>query len=97
MDDSKDGVVYFTLGSMVIVESLMKEQILSLYASFAKISPVRVLIKIKDQTKLPPGLPDNVRTMSWIPQIPVLCKYHEMILKKIITIKKRIMNFYNYR
>lgn len=72
MDESKEGVVFFTLGSMVIVESLMKEQILTFYASFAKISPVRVLMKIKDRSKLPPGLPDNVLPMPWIPQIPVL-------------------------
>ncbi|XP_043467687.1 UDP-glycosyltransferase UGT5-like [Leptopilina heterotoma] len=72
MDESKEGVVFFTLGSMVIVESLMKDKIFSLYASFAKISPVRVLMKIKDRSKLPPGLPDNVLPMPWIPQIPVL-------------------------
>ncbi|XP_043467692.1 UDP-glucosyltransferase 2-like [Leptopilina heterotoma] len=72
MDDSKDGVVFFTLGSMIIIEDLSREIIQNLYASFAKLAPIRVLMKIVNRGKLPPGLPKNVLTMSWIPQIPVL-------------------------
>lgn len=72
MDESSHGVVYFTLGSMILIESLPKEQLLGIYAAFKKISPVRVLMKIPNSSKLPPGLPKNVKTMSWIPQQPVL-------------------------
>ncbi|XP_033219248.1 UDP-glucuronosyltransferase 2C1-like [Belonocnema kinseyi] len=72
MDESKDGVVYFTLGSMVIIETLSKETLLAIYASFSKIAPIRVLLKVVDAKKLPPNLPKNVRTSKWIPQIPVL-------------------------
>ncbi|XP_033217779.1 UDP-glucuronosyltransferase 2B31-like [Belonocnema kinseyi] len=72
MDESTSGVVYFTFGSTVLIESLPKYTILAIYASFSKIAPVRVLIKIKDIRTLPPGLPENVKTLSWIPQIPVL-------------------------
>ncbi|XP_043467683.1 UDP-glucosyltransferase 2-like [Leptopilina heterotoma] len=72
MDESKDGVVFFTLGSMVIIEDFPKEILQSLYASFTKLAPIRVLMKIVNKEKLPPGLPKNVLTMSWIPQIPVL-------------------------
>ena len=72
MDESKDGVLYFTLGSMVIVESLPTNTLKALYTSFAKIAPIRVLIKIADKTKLPPGLPKNILTSSWIPQQAVL-------------------------
>ena len=51
----------------------MSENILkSFYASFAKISPVRVLMKIANQSKLPSGLPDNVLTSPWVPQQAIL-------------------------
>ncbi|XP_051165052.1 UDP-glucosyltransferase 2-like isoform X3 [Leptopilina boulardi] len=72
MDESTHGVVFFTLGSMVIIEDFPKEILLGLYGAFAKLSPIRVLMKIVNKEKLPPGLPKNVLTMSWIPQIPVL-------------------------
>ncbi|XP_051159342.1 UDP-glucosyltransferase 2-like [Leptopilina boulardi] len=72
MDESSHGVVFFTLGSMVIIEDLPKEILLGIYAAFEKLSPIRVLIKIVNKGKLPSGLPKNVLTMSWIPQIPVL-------------------------
>ncbi|XP_051159341.1 UDP-glucosyltransferase 2-like isoform X2 [Leptopilina boulardi] len=72
MDESTHGVVFFTLGSMVIIEDLPKEILLGMYASFAKLAPIRVLMKIVNKENLPPGLPKNVLIMSWIPQIPVL-------------------------
>ncbi|XP_051166045.1 UDP-glucosyltransferase 2-like isoform X2 [Leptopilina boulardi] len=72
MDESKDGVVYFTMGSMVLIETLPKETLLAFYASFEKLSPIRVLMKIVNPEKLPPGLPKNVLAMKWIPQIPIL-------------------------
>ncbi|XP_051164969.1 UDP-glucosyltransferase 2-like isoform X2 [Leptopilina boulardi] len=72
MDESTHGVVFFTLGSMVIIEDFPKEILLGLYGAFAKLAPIRVLMKIVNEEKLPPGLPKNVLTMSWIPQIPVL-------------------------
>lgn len=75
MGESTDGVVYFNLGSMVLIETLPMEIIAAIYASFAKIKPVRVLMKIADTEKLPPGLPDNVLTLPWIPQIPILGIY----------------------
>ncbi|XP_033228018.1 UDP-glucuronosyltransferase 2B31-like [Belonocnema kinseyi] len=75
MNDSTNGVIYFALGSMACIETLPEEILLAFYKCFKKISPMRVLMKIADKTKLLPGLPDNVLTTSWIPQIPVL-KHH---------------------
>lgn len=72
MDESKHGVVYFTFGSMVLIETLPKKVLDDIYASFKKISPVRVLMKIVDDSKLPAGLPDNVKTLPWIPQQSIL-------------------------
>ena len=74
MDESTQGVVYFSLGSMVIVESLPKDTLLAFYAAFSKIAPTRVLMRITNTEKLPPGLPNNVKTLPWIPQVPVLSK-----------------------
>ena len=74
MDESKDGVIYFTLGSMVLIETLPTKTLLAIYASFAKIAPIRVLMKIVNKDKLPAGLPKNVLTSPWIPQVPVLSK-----------------------
>ena len=75
MDESKDGVILFTLGSMVIIESMPENTMLAIYASFKKIAPMRVLMKVINKEKLPHGLPSNVKTLPWIPQVPVLSEY----------------------
>ena len=71
LDSANHGVVYFTLGSLLNIETLPQSTILSLYASFAKISPVKVLMKCANTTRLPPGLPSNMITLPWIPQVAV--------------------------
>ena len=81
MDKSKHGVVYFTLGSMALIESFPEKQIKEIYASFKKIAPIKVLMKIANSSKLPPGLPENVKVLPWIPQIPLLCMYIYLFIK----------------
>ncbi|KYN31800.1 UDP-glucuronosyltransferase 1-9 [Trachymyrmex septentrionalis] len=72
LDESKDGCIYFSFGSMVRIETFSKELLQEIYASFEKIAPVRVLMKIAKKEELLPGLPKNVMTQSWFPQIAVL-------------------------
>ncbi|XP_025159918.1 UDP-glucuronosyltransferase isoform X2 [Harpegnathos saltator] len=72
LDESKDGCIYFTFGSMVRIESFSKELIETFYASFKKIAPVRVLMKIARKEDLLPGLPNNVMIQPWFPQVAVL-------------------------
>ncbi|CAK9828264.1 UDP-glycosyltransferase UGT5 [Anthophora retusa] len=72
LESAHHGLVYFTLGSLMNIETLPEKTLLDLYASFAKISPVKVLMRCTDTTKLPPGLPNNVITSPWIPQTAVL-------------------------
>ncbi|XP_011056896.1 PREDICTED: UDP-glucuronosyltransferase 1-9-like [Acromyrmex echinatior] len=72
LDESKDGCIYFSFGSMVRIETFSKELLQQIYASFEKIAPVRVLMKIVKKEELLPGLPKNVMTQSWFPQIAVL-------------------------
>ncbi|XP_032669493.1 UDP-glucuronosyltransferase 2C1-like [Odontomachus brunneus] len=72
MNNADDGVVYFTLGSLVNIETLPNNSLLGLYESFRKIAPIKVLMKIGNKHELPPGLPSNVMTSPWIPQTAVL-------------------------
>lgn len=72
MDNSKEGFVYFTFGSMVVIETFPEEVIRVFYKSLEKIAPIRVLMKIPNPKKLPPGLPKNIRTFEWAPQYKVL-------------------------
>ncbi|EFN81910.1 UDP-glucuronosyltransferase 2C1 [Harpegnathos saltator] len=72
VDNADDGVVYFTLGSLVNIETMPNSSLLGLYESFRKIAPIKVLMKIANKDLLPPGLPSNVVTLPWIPQMAVL-------------------------
>lgn len=76
MDTADDGVVYFTFGSLVNIETMPNTTLLELYRTFAKIAPIKVLMKIANKDQLPPGLPKNVITSSWIPQMAVLRKFY---------------------
>ncbi|CAB0041466.1 unnamed protein product [Trichogramma brassicae] len=72
MDESKDGFVYVSFGSMVQLETFPEHDLKELYASFKNIAPIRVVMKIAKPELLPPGLPSNVITHSWLPQVQVL-------------------------
>ncbi|KAH0949258.1 hypothetical protein HN011_000242 [Eciton burchellii] len=72
LDDSKEGFIYFTFGSMMMIETFPREILDIFYSSLAKIAPVRVLMKIPKPEKLPPGLPENIYIFPWIPQLKVL-------------------------
>jgi len=76
MDDSKDGFIYFTFGSMVMIETFPRKILDIFYKSLAKIAPVRILMKIPKPEKLPPGLPENIRISSWISQLKILSESH---------------------
>lgn len=72
LDESKDGCVFFTFGSMVRIETFPDHLIKDLYKAFEAIAPVRVLMKIAKKEDLLPGLPKNVMIQPWFPQISVL-------------------------
>lgn len=75
MNESEHGFIYFSFGSMVMIESFPIETLQIFYNSMRKIAPVRVLMKIAKSDKLPPGLPENVYILPWIPQVKVLSKF----------------------
>ncbi|KAG8034237.1 hypothetical protein G9C98_001321 [Cotesia typhae] len=72
LNESKDGFIYFTFGSMMQIESFPKPVLDVLYKSLGKLAPIRVFMKAPQPEKLPPGLPKNIRTFTWIPQLKVL-------------------------
>jgi glucuronosyltransferase len=85
MDDSKEGFIYFTFGSMMTIESFPHEILNVFYSSLAKIAPINVLMKIAEPEKLPPGLPENIYTFPWIPQLEVLSEsYWSCLFSSII-------------
>ncbi|KAL7302509.1 hypothetical protein TKK_0005151 [Trichogramma kaykai] len=72
LDQSESGFVYFSFGSMVRIETFPKPMLEMFYNAFRKIAPTRVLWKIVKPEELPTGLPDNVLTETWLPQMEVL-------------------------
>lgn len=75
MNQSTDGVIYFTLGSMVNIETFPKKTMQAFYSTFRRLAPAQVLMKVANKDALLPGLPENVITSSWIPQVAILCEY----------------------
>ncbi|XP_011301492.1 UDP-glucuronosyltransferase 2A3-like [Fopius arisanus] len=72
LDESTHGCVYFTFGSMIQIETFPTKTVKIFYEMFRRIAPVRVLVKIMNPQALVPGLPENVKTARWMPQIAVL-------------------------
>lgn len=74
MDEGSHGIIYISFGTVLPIESLPKETLLSIFSSFAKLAPMRILMKVTKKNKSLPEIPENVLTMKWIPQIPVLSR-----------------------
>lgn len=72
LDESENGFIYFSFGSMLKIESFSNTTLAGIYKAFVEIAPLRVLLKVSNPNELPPGLPKNVLTMTWIPQVQVL-------------------------
>lgn len=95
MDESPNGVVYFTFGSMVLIETLSTNLLNDIYASFKKISPIRILMKVVNSSKLPVGLPGNVKILPWIPQQPILGRFEFHSISLAIYERKLLKQNYN--
>lgn len=68
------GVIYLSMGSMFLTESLPREKLQALLGVFSKL-PYTVLWKA-DPTKFPGELevPENVHLEPWYPQFDILCE-----------------------
>nr|QVG59860.1 UDP-glucuronosyltransferase [Nilaparvata lugens] len=71
MDDSEDGVIYFSLGSNMKGTSVPAEKRNAFIRAFSMFPRVRVLWKWESDEKLP-GQPDNVLVKKWLPQQAIL-------------------------
>nr|XP_014286413.1 UDP-glucuronosyltransferase 2B23-like isoform X2 [Halyomorpha halys]XP_014286417.1 UDP-glucuronosyltransferase 2B23-like isoform X2 [Halyomorpha halys] len=69
MNESKDGVIFFTWGSHYKMTNMEPELLKSLMSVFGKLKQ-RVLMKWENETL--PGKPDNVKIAKWFPQASVL-------------------------
>ncbi|OXU22681.1 hypothetical protein TSAR_000187 [Trichomalopsis sarcophagae] len=68
LDKSKDGFIYFSFGSLVVIETLPHEALERFYSAIRKISPVKVLMRVPHPDDMPKNMPDNVYKFSWLPQ-----------------------------
>lgn len=69
LDEAKEGVVLFSMGSVLKSKEMPKEKLAAIFKSFAKLK-VKVLWKF-EQDDLP-NKPSNVKIMKWVPQQDVL-------------------------
>ncbi|XP_069682305.1 UDP-glycosyltransferase UGT5-like isoform X1 [Periplaneta americana] len=69
LDSAEDGVIYFSLGSFVRVESMPADKRDAFVQAFSEL-PQKVLWKWEKETL--PGKPKNVKIVSWLPQMDVL-------------------------
>ena len=72
LDEAPHGVIFFTLGSQVRVDSISTEKRNAFMYAFSNL-PQRVIWKWEGGRL--PGQPDNIMTAKWMPQLEVLCKY----------------------
>nr|QIK00367.1 UDP-glycosyltransferase [Xylotrechus quadripes] len=70
VNGSSEGVIYFSLGSMIKGNTFPKEQRDAFLKAFARL-PYRVLWKWENETM--EGKPDNVMVQKWMPQLDILC------------------------
>jgi len=69
LDDSTEGVVYFSLGSNVRSETMSEEKQQVFLAAFAEL-PQRVLWKW--EANYTSDLPSNMKLAKWLPQQDIL-------------------------
>lgn len=74
MDEAKNGVIYFSMGSIVKSEGMSDQMKRSLLNMFSKYKQT-VIWKFEGDL---PGIPANVHLVKWAPQPSILgkCKVH---------------------
>lgn len=88
MNNAKDGVVYFSLGS-VVPSHLMPDDVKETFIKvFSKLKQ-RVLWKIDADTL--PGNSSNVKIVKWLPQHEILGEY-VIVLDNILFVLLILLN-----
>jgi len=68
IEDSPNGVMFFTFGSLIRVSTLPK-QVLQTFKDVFAMLPIRVLWKYEEEM---PDKPDNVYISNWMPQRDIM-------------------------
>lgn len=71
INESPEGVIYFSLGSLIKGHTFPKEKRDAFLKAFSRL-PQRVLWKWENETM--EGKPDNIMIQKWMPQLDILCK-----------------------
>jgi glucuronosyltransferase len=71
LDESENGVIYFSLGSLVKTDTLAADKRDAFLQAFSEL-PQRVLWKW--EADIIPGKPANVKIARWLPQVDILRK-----------------------
>lgn len=71
----KKGVVCFTMGSVLVIETLSEDKLRALLGAFSEL-PFKVIWK-GSRERFPEhiDIPDNIHFEPWIPQQDILCKF----------------------
>lgn len=80
LDESSQGVVYFSMGSNVKSKDLSNETRNVIMETFSQL-PYNVLWKFEADDL--PGKPENVKIIKWAPQQDVLSKFYQTALKTL--------------
>jgi UDP:flavonoid glycosyltransferase YjiC (YdhE family) len=70
LDGAKDGVIYFSMGSILKAKDMDVEKVRAFADAFAEL-PQRVVWKWEAET-MPGGQPKNVKTGAYLPQQAIL-------------------------
>ncbi|XP_025161174.1 UDP-glucuronosyltransferase-like [Harpegnathos saltator] len=67
----ENGVIYFSLGSLMDPSTMPKQVFAALYRAFEQV-PQQILWKCAERS-MPSPLPRNVKCVEWMPQLSALC------------------------
>ncbi|XP_017775529.1 PREDICTED: UDP-glucuronosyltransferase 2B10-like isoform X2 [Nicrophorus vespilloides] len=93
LDEAKEGVIYFSLGSNVKSKYIPEETREVIMKSFAKL-PYKILWKFESENL--PGKPDNVKIVKWTPQRDVLSHKNIKLFISQCGLQSLEESLYNY-
>lgn len=72
LDESDNGFIYFSFGTLTVLESLPLDILDKLYNAFRIVSPVKIIMRAPNPDVMPKNLSDNVFIYNWLPQQKIL-------------------------
>ncbi|XP_017775569.1 PREDICTED: UDP-glucuronosyltransferase 2B33-like [Nicrophorus vespilloides] len=93
LDEAKEGVIYFSLGTNVKSKDIPEETRTVIMKTFAKL-PYKILWKFESEDLK--EKPDNVKIIKWIPQQDVLCHKNIKLFISQCGLQSLEESLYNY-